>query len=83
MPQELFQILVAAISLMGGWILKTIWDAVRDQQGETRALAEKVAGVEILIVGQFVRRDELAGLLDRIDHKLDQISSKLDSKADR
>jgi hypothetical protein len=76
MPQDLINwgfILAASI---GGWWLRTVWDNHKE-------LATKVSAIEILVAGHYVRRDELTGILNRIDHKLDAISIKLDSKADK
>jgi hypothetical protein len=82
-PQDYINLLVAACGALGGWVLKTIWAAVIDQQKETKDLSDKVNSVEVLVAGQYVRRDELTGILTRIDSKLDAISTKLDGKADK
>jgi len=82
-PQDYINLLIAACGALGGWVLKTIWAAVIDQQKETKDLSDKVNSVEVLVAGQYVRRDELTGILTRIDNKLDAISTKLDGKADK
>lgn len=76
MPQELLNWGFILVSSVGGWWLRTVWDNHKE-------LAKEVAAIQILVAGQYVRRDELTGILSRIDHKLDAISIKLDSKADK
>ena len=76
MPQDYINIAFLLCSGIGGWWLRTTWD-------NHRKLAEKVGQIEVLVAGQYVRRDELTAILNRIDGKLDAISIKLDGKADK
>jgi hypothetical protein len=76
MSQELINWGLGIISTGFGALLKTMWDSHRQ-------LETKVAGVEVLVAGQYVRRDELTSILNRMDHKLDAISIKLDTKVDK
>ena len=59
-----------------GWIMKTLWDSVRK-------LEKEVSDIEILVAGQYVKRDEFRQDIQRIFEKLDVIESKIDSKADK
>lgn len=83
MPQEYFNLLVSACGVLGGWVLKTIWTAVTDLQRGEKTLADKVSSIEILVAGQYVRKDEFERLAERIFDKLDGISEKLNGKADK
>lgn len=83
MDQQLFQWIVGGLCGIFGWLLNSIWRAVRDQQLETKEIAERIAGVEILVAGQYVKRDEMERNFAAIFRKLDVISDKLDGKADK
>lgn len=79
-------IINAAIGLMCagfGWWMKTLWSALRDLQHADSALVERVNSIEVLVAGQYVRRDEIEKLFSAVFAKLDKIDDKLDGKADK
>ncbi len=85
--QELFNFFVGIVGAAGGWWLNTVWKAVSELQRQDRALAEKVSKVEVLVAGDYVRKDEFHSRVDamenRLVRKLDQIDNKLDGKVDK
>ena len=83
MEQNFINMLIGAVSVLFGWILKTIWDAVKDLQESDGELADKVNRIEVLVAGEYVKREEFQGALDRLFAKLDQIEAKIDQKADK
>lgn len=83
MDQSLFNIIVGVCGTLGGWVLKTIWESVRDLQIADKALAEKVYSIEILVAGTYVRRTDFDNLSNALFAKLDRIEVKIDGKADR
>ena len=83
MEQNLINMLAAAVSVLFGWILKTVWDAVKDLQKADDELIDKVNRIEVLVAGEYVKRDEFRADIDRIFDKLDTIEKKLDGKADK
>ena len=83
MDQTLFNIAVAVAGSLGGWWLKVLWDAVKDLQSADKELAEKVSSIEILVAGQYVKRDDFDRVANAIFAKLDKIMDKLDTKADK
>ena len=46
-------------------------------------LTEKVNRIEVLVAGEYVKRDEFQGALTRLFQKLDNIENKIDKKADK
>lgn len=106
---QLFEIVVAVSGALGGWMLKVIWDAVKDLQKADRDLAEKVntvgvdltekvSRVETLVLGEYVKHDQLSAVVgalsdaifkrfdrfeDNIGHKVDRLETKLDGKVDK
>ena len=85
--QQLFNILVGVSGTLGGWWLKVMWGALKDLQRADKELAEKVSGIEVLVAGQYVKKEEYTTGIERmgaaIFHKLDRIEDKLDHKADK
>lgn len=82
-PQTLFNFAISAAGALAGWWLKVMWDSLRDLREQDQTLAEKVSRIEVLVAGEYVKREDLDRVVDRIFDKLDHISMKLDQKADR
>ncbi len=83
MEQEIFNWAIAIAGCLGGWVLKTIWDSVKDLQTSDKQIIDRVAAIEILVAGQYVNRDEFNRVVDKMFEKLDGISEKINSKADK
>ena len=66
-----------------GFIVKAMWDAVKDLQASDKDLADKVSKIEVLVAGEYVKKDEFNAIMLRIFEKLDHIESKIDGKADK
>lgn len=81
--QVLFNIVGGLAAFLGGWWMKVLHESVRDLQEADKKLAEKVGSVEVLVAGNYVKRDELAQSLNAIFAKLERISDKLDGKVDK
>lgn len=83
MEQNFINMLIGAVSVLFGWILKTVWEAVKDLQDSDAELADKVNRIEVLVAGEYIKREEFQIALDRLFTKLDQIEMKIDQKADK
>lgn len=81
--QTLFNIAVGLIGALGGWILNTLWQEIKSMQQTDEKLADKVASIEILVAGQYVKRDDMERMGAAIFAKLDRIEDKIDLKADK
>ena len=66
-----------------GFIVKAMWDAVKDLQASDKDLADKVSKIEVLVAGEYVKKEEFNSIMLRIFEKLDHIEEKIDKKADR
>ena len=76
----------AVIGIVGaglGWWMKTMWESLRELQRADAQLVEKVSAIEVLVAGQYVRRDEVEKLFSAVFRKLDRIEDKLSGKADK
>jgi len=83
MPQEFFNIAIAVIGAFGGWWMKVMWESMKELQTADKELADKVSRIEVLVAGNYVKRDDFERILDRIFSKLDAIEMKIDSKMDK
>ena len=81
--QIFFDVAVAVIGAMGGWILNTVWNAVKELQKADKELAEKVGEIEVLVAGRYMTRDEFNNTLSQVFGKLDTIRDMIATKADR
>lgn len=81
--QDLFNIVVGIAGALGGWALKTIWDAVKDLQTADKELSKNVSAIQVLVAGEYIKRDDFNTMADAIFRKLDKIEDKLDGKADK
>lgn len=83
MDQQLFNISVGLAAFLGGWWMKVMWQALKDLQTADSKLADKVAAIEVLVAGQYIKRDDFDKVASELFAKLDKINDKLDRKADK
>ena len=81
--QLLFNVIIGALYLVAGWLMKVMWDSLRDLRTADTILADKVGTMEVLVAGSYAKRDELDKMANAIFLKLDRIEAKLDTKADK
>jgi len=81
--QTFINILVGICAGLGGWVLNSVRQSVSRLQDQDQALADKVQRIEVLVAGQYVKRDDMDKLTSAIFAKLDRIESKLDGKQDK
>lgn len=81
--QVAINILIGIVGILGGWWMKVMWQSLRDLQQADATLTTKVAEIEVLVVGTYVKRDELERMLTALFAKLDKIYDKLDGKMDK
>lgn len=60
-----------------GWVLKAIWNTLKELKTEDHILNEKVNRIEVLIAGQYVTREEFNKTVSRMFEKLDNIADIL------
>lgn len=83
MDQSLINWIIASAGTLIGFILKSIWDAVKDLQSSDKELADKVSRIEVLVAGEYVKKEEFNSIMLRVFEKLDHIEAKIDGKADK
>jgi len=83
MDQTIINWLLSGFGALIGFLLNAVWQAVKDLQRADARLAEKVAEIEVLVAGDYVKRDDFAELSRALFAKLDKIEDKLDKKVDK
>lgn len=83
MDQTVVNCVIGVFFSVAGWILKTVWNSLKELQETDRQLAEKVSSIELLVAGQYVKRDDFEKFCVAVFAKLDKISDKLDRKVDK
>ena len=82
-PQTIINTAIALVGFLGGWILKVVWEGVKELQSADKILAEKVNTIEILIAGTYISKQDFDKIAAAIFAKLDKIEDKLDRKVDK
>ena len=80
---DIFKAVTAIAGAVIGWLLNVLWQSHRDLRQADKLLSDKVQDMEVLVAGQYVKRDEFKELSAAIFKKLDSISDKIDKKQDR
>jgi hypothetical protein len=62
---------------------KSVNESIREIEIDAVRLTDKVQAIELLVAGNYVRKDELKNITDALFKKLDLIYEKLDKKADK
>lgn len=87
MEQSIFNIAVGIAGTLGGWWLNNIWTSVKELERADRMLIDRVASIDVLVAGHYVKRADLdakiADLSSGIFAALNRIEDKLDRKADK
>ena len=66
-----------------GWFLRVAWDSLNQLQQKDSDLADKVSRIEVLVAGEYVKKDDFDRVIERLFDKLDHIEMKIDQKADK
>ena len=63
--------------------MRVMWQSLKELQAQDKELANKVSSIEVLVAGQYVKRDDMDRSMTALFAKLDRIEDKLDGKADK
>ena len=63
--------------------MRIIWDSLLKLQQADTNLADKVSKIEVLVAGEYVKKDEFNNIMLRLFEKLDHIEEKIDRKVDK
>jgi hypothetical protein len=83
MDQTIINWVAGALGTLAGFLLNALWQAVKDLQAADKELADKVASVDKVVAGDYVRRDEFMTTISALFNKLDRIEDKIGKKVDK
>lgn len=83
MEQTIVNWVMTAAGAILGFLLNSVWQAVKDLQTADKQLADKVATIEILVAGEYVRKDDFERTIQRLFEKLDHMEEKFDRKMEK
>jgi hypothetical protein len=83
MDQNFIIWIIGAVNLLGGFLLNALWQSVKDLQTTDSKIVEKVASIEKVVAGEYMRREEFTAMMETLFKKLDRIEDKVERKADR
>ena len=80
--QMLINIAMALTGAMGGAIIKALWDGLTELRISDKLLVDRVHGIETLVAGTYIKRDEFNRGMDLLSDKLDNINNNLNIRFD-
>ena len=83
MDQSFLNWVFGIVNIAIGAFMKVMWDSYKDLKKTDKELADKVSSIEVLVAGQYVKRDDFNTVTTQIFAKLDKILDKLDQKVDK
>lgn len=83
MDQTLINWFLSGFGVLLGFVLKTLWEAMKDLQKADAELIKDVSEIKVLVAGNYITRAEFQQSISALFIKLDGISAKLDGKADK
>lgn len=70
----------AGCSGLLGFLLRMMWEGLTDLRKADSALVERVNAIELLVAGQYVRKDDFVRFSDALFAKLDKLDAKIDQR---
>jgi len=81
--QDGFNVAAGLLGLLFGWLLNSLRGIVQNLLASDKELTEKIQKIEVLVAGQYVKRNDFERTIEALFEKVDRIYEKLDRKADR
>lgn len=75
--QTEINILFGIFSALIGWLMRTMTEAIRELKIQDRDLVSKVSNLEVLVAGQYVKRDEYERMASAMFNKLDKMDDSI------
>lgn len=80
---NIFEIVVGVLFALVGWFGNVFWTSLTELQKADKLLAEKVSNIELLVVGDYIKKEDMSVFKDEVMRKLDKVLDKLDTKVDK
>ena len=83
MDQSFINWLLGGVSGLLGALASLIFIGMRDLQKSQSRTDRRLSEIEVLVAGDYLKKQEFEKFVDRVFVKLDSIDEKLDGKADK
>ena len=77
MDQSMVNWLLAGFSGLIGFLVNSVWNAVRDLQTADTQLAKQLSEIETLVAGDYTRKEDFDRSMEKLYRKLDDINDKM------
>lgn len=74
--QFILNVLFGLISFLAGWIINVLWAALKDLQQADKELSDKVAQIEVLVAGDYIKKSDFERFSDAVWTELMKNSTK-------
>lgn len=81
--QDAFNAVIGGAGAIGGWFLKAIYAEIQALRKEDKALGEKVQELQVVVAGDYVKKQDMQDMRNELMGVMLRIEGKLDKKADR
>ena len=80
---QAFNIAMTLVAFLGGWLIKGLFDRLKELENANRELSDRMSGVREALPTHYVRREDFRVFSDDIFAMLRRIEDKIDGKADK
>lgn len=81
--QTAFNIALSILGTLFGWLLHTLWGSITKLQEENKEIVKKISEIEVLVAGDYVKRESFEKTIDALFKKIDSIYDLMSKKADK
>jgi len=81
--QAMFNIAFSLAGVLGGIVMKSILDSLKELRTQDKELTDKVQSLAVTLPESYVQKADFKEFMDVVMKKLDRIEDKMDAKADR
>lgn len=81
--RDAFNVAMTLVAFLGGWLVKTMRDDIRELKETDSRLADAVNNLRVDLPEKYVHKDEFRASLTPIHEILRRIEDKLDRKVDK
>ena len=83
MEQLIINAAFGGLAAVLSFLLKVVWDGLRDLQKADIELATQIASVKLMVSDTYIKKEDFDRMTAALFNKLDRIELKLDTKADK
>ena len=83
MDQTFVNMIIAGLLSAISFILKVIWDGLRELQKADVELTGQIGRVRLMMADSYIKKEDFDRMANALFAKLDKIENKLDGKADK